>query len=154
MADVRNLVKEKISDRKFTSEETEEISDIIAVGAIKFSILRAAIGGDIIFDAGSSVSFEGDSGPYLQYAYALSTAESMAHLNGAFNELIADPRYSHDHPDLIKHHAVVIRALKGLVRRYKINVDTIRNFNTRHVLSDLSYLNGKRKTRKHKKRSG
>ena len=68
LADVRNLVKEKISDRKFTSEETEEISDIIAVGAIKFSILRAAIGGDIIFDAGSSVSFEGDSGPYLQYA--------------------------------------------------------------------------------------
>ena len=90
----------------------------------------------------------------LQYAYALSTAESMAHLNDAFNELIADPRYAHEHPDLIKHHAVVLRALKGLVRRYKINVDTIRKFNTRHVLSDLSYLNGKRKTRKNKKRSG
>jgi len=88
----------------------------------------------------------------LRYAYALSTAESMAHLNDAFEELIADPRYSYDHPDLIKQHAVVIRALKGLVRRYKINVDTIRKFNTRHVLSDLSYLNGKRKTRKNKKR--
>ena len=88
----------------------------------------------------------------LRYAYALSTAESMAHLNDAFRELIADPRYSHDHPDLIKHHAVVVRALKGLVRRYKINVDTIRKFNTRHVLSDLSYLNGRKKTRKHKKR--
>ena len=86
----------------------------------------------------------------LQYSYALSTANSMAHLNDAFEELIADSRYSHHHPDLIKNQAVVVRALKGLVRRYKINVDTIRKFNTRHVLSDLGYLSVKRKTRKNK----
>ena len=40
----------------------------VAVGAIKYSILRQAIGGDIIFDFDKSLSFEGDSGPYLQYA--------------------------------------------------------------------------------------
>lgn len=57
---VKKKVKEKIDD--------EEISEIIAIGAIKYSILRQAIGGDIIFDFDKSISFEGDSGPYLQYA--------------------------------------------------------------------------------------
>ena len=42
----------------------------IAIGAIKYSILRQASGKDIIFDFEQSLSFEGDSGPYLQYAYA------------------------------------------------------------------------------------
>lgn len=45
-------------------------SDQIAVGAIKYMILRQAIGGDVIFDLEKSVSTEGDSGPYLQYSYA------------------------------------------------------------------------------------
>ncbi len=42
----------------------------VAVGAIKYMILRSNIGGDIIFDVEKSVSTEGDSGVYLQYAYA------------------------------------------------------------------------------------
>ncbi|MEQ1561684.1 MAG: arginine--tRNA ligase, partial [Nitrospira sp.] len=57
---VKEKVKEKIDD--------EIVSEIIAIGAIKYSILRQAIGGDIIFDFDKSISFEGDSGPYLQYA--------------------------------------------------------------------------------------
>lgn len=42
----------------------------VAIGAIKYMILRQAIGNDIIFDIEKSVSTEGDSGAYLQYAYA------------------------------------------------------------------------------------
>ena len=41
-----------------------------AIGAIKYMILRQVIGNDIIFDLEKSVSTEGDSGVYLQYAYA------------------------------------------------------------------------------------
>ena len=76
-----NQVKEKILTKmnsRFESERSEEgkyeaiatteIAEIIAVGAIKYSILRQAIGGDIIFDFDKSISFEGDSGPYLQYS--------------------------------------------------------------------------------------
>jgi arginyl-tRNA synthetase len=68
IADIKGLVHAKIADRKFTEKETEDISDAIAVGAIKYSILRSSIGSDIIFDTAASISFEGDSGPYLQYA--------------------------------------------------------------------------------------
>ena len=42
----------------------------VAIGAIKYAILRQAPGKDIIFDVEKALSLEGDSGPYLQYAYA------------------------------------------------------------------------------------
>jgi arginyl-tRNA synthetase len=54
--------------RGFSESEMEETSEIIAIGAIKYSILHQAIGGDIVFDFDKSISFEGDSGPYLQYS--------------------------------------------------------------------------------------
>lgn len=44
------------------------IAEQVAIGAIKFMILRQAPGSDIIFDEEKSLSLEGDSGPYLQYA--------------------------------------------------------------------------------------
>jgi arginyl-tRNA synthetase len=44
--------------------------DQIVLGAIKYAFLKQRIGADIIFDAEESVSLEGNSGPYLQYAHA------------------------------------------------------------------------------------
>lgn len=44
------------------------IAEQVALGAIKYMILRQAPGSDIIFDPEKSLSLEGDSGPYLQYA--------------------------------------------------------------------------------------
>ncbi|MDP1707395.1 MAG: arginine--tRNA ligase [bacterium] len=44
------------------------IAEQVAVGAIKYMILRQAPGSDIIYDEEKSLSLEGDSGPYLQYA--------------------------------------------------------------------------------------
>jgi arginyl-tRNA synthetase len=38
------------------------------MAALKYSILKQAVGSDIVFDFEKSISFEGDSGPYLQYA--------------------------------------------------------------------------------------
>ncbi len=69
IAQVEELVQEKIKDRDMSEEEKKELAEVVAVGAIKYSILRQAIGGDIIFDFEKSISFEGDSGPYLQYSY-------------------------------------------------------------------------------------
>jgi arginyl-tRNA synthetase len=45
-------------------------ADAIAIGALKFTILRAMAGKNINFDPETSLSFEGDSGPYLQYTNA------------------------------------------------------------------------------------
>ena len=40
----------------------------VAVGAIKYAVLKSGKGKDIVFDPEKSLSLEGDSGPYLQYA--------------------------------------------------------------------------------------
>jgi len=44
------------------------IAEQVALGAIKYMILRQSPGSDIIFDSVKSLSLDGDSGPYLQYA--------------------------------------------------------------------------------------
>lgn len=55
-----------IEDVKKRTKDNEEV----ALAAIKYMILRQSIGNDIIFDFEKSVSTEGDSGVYLQYAHA------------------------------------------------------------------------------------
>ena len=55
---------------EFSPGERESTADKIAVGAVKYALLRAGIGHDVIFDFEKSVSIEGNSGPYLQYTYA------------------------------------------------------------------------------------
>lgn len=69
MQAVENLVAEKVKDRELSEEEKRDISEKVGVGAIKYSILKQSIGKDIIYDFEKSLSFEGDSGPYLQYAH-------------------------------------------------------------------------------------
>ena len=67
---VEELVKEKIKDRDLSDLEKKEITEKVAIGALKYSILKQSIGSDIVYDFEKSISFEGDSGPYLQYSYA------------------------------------------------------------------------------------
>ncbi len=69
ITDIENLVDEKIKDRNFSPDQGKKVKEVIAVGAIKYSILRQATNKDIIFDFEKAISFEGDSGPYLQYTY-------------------------------------------------------------------------------------
>jgi arginyl-tRNA synthetase len=57
----------KITSENLSEEEKNVIAEQVAIGAIKYTILRQASGKDIIFDFEQSLSFEGDSGPYLEY---------------------------------------------------------------------------------------
>jgi len=59
----------------------------VAVGAIKYAVLRSGNGKDIVFDPEKSLSLEGDSGPYLQYA--LVRARSL--LRKAASAEVVDP---------------------------------------------------------------
>ena len=54
----------------------------IALGAIKYSLLKGRVGGDLSFDLDQSISLEGNSGPYLQYA--LVRARSILRKLGDF----------------------------------------------------------------------
>ncbi|MBI2285324.1 arginine--tRNA ligase [Candidatus Saccharibacteria bacterium] len=49
----------------------------VGLGAVKYAFLKNRIGADFIFDPAESVSLQGNSGPYLQYAYV--RARSILH---------------------------------------------------------------------------
>jgi hypothetical protein len=79
----------------------------------------------------------------LQYSYAQSTINGMAHLKDAIFQLVNDPEYKRYKPDLLVLHGKVIRTMKHLIKDYRVDLNEIRAFNTRKVLSDLSYLTKK-----------
>lgn len=66
--DMTEMALLKMKEREIVEVERKEIAEQIAIAAIKYTILRQTIGKDIIFDPQKSLSFEGDSGPYLQYS--------------------------------------------------------------------------------------
>ena len=67
LTDSMDVVREKVAERELSEEEKETISRVVGVSALKYSILKSSIGSDIVYDFEKSISFEGDSGPYLQY---------------------------------------------------------------------------------------
>ena len=56
--------------QKNYKEMDEETSEKVAVGAVKYALLKSGIGRDIVFNFKESISLEGNSGPYLQYTFA------------------------------------------------------------------------------------
>lgn len=67
---VEGRIKDRLEDMRVEGEDKVKLVNDISVAAIKFSILKSSPGKDMIFDFEKSLSFEGDSGPYLQYTHA------------------------------------------------------------------------------------
>jgi arginyl-tRNA synthetase len=63
----RSLIEEVIK-KAAEQNEDQETALKVAIGAIKYQILKQQRENDIIYDVEKSLSLEGDSGPYLQYA--------------------------------------------------------------------------------------
>ncbi len=68
MEEVKERSGEKIAD--FSEEEKNLLYKQIALSSLRFSMLRSKLGSNINFDPETSLSFEGDSGPYVQYTHA------------------------------------------------------------------------------------
>lgn len=66
--DLKEVVLTKMGEREIANKDS--VADRIAVGALKYTVLKQAIGGDIVYDPVKMTNLEGDTGPYLQYTYA------------------------------------------------------------------------------------
>ncbi len=86
--EAKEKVREKIDASDRGIEDKEKLAEEVAVGAIKYSILRQSPGKDIIFDFETSLSFEGDSGPYLQYTHARAHS-LISKYEDLFNEKVS-----------------------------------------------------------------
>ncbi|MBN2141758.1 arginine--tRNA ligase [Candidatus Woesearchaeota archaeon] len=72
MEDVQKLAGEEIKKRHedLSAKEVAKRSKMIGLGAIKFFILKYDPMKDFVYNPKESVSFEGETGPYVQYAHA------------------------------------------------------------------------------------
>ena len=70
ITEVTEKIKAKLKESDKSGELDEKILEQVAIGAIKYSILKQDSSKDISFDLDKSISFEGSSGPYLQYTFA------------------------------------------------------------------------------------
>jgi len=64
---------------EFSEDECRRVGSQIAVGAIRYFMLKFSRGKLIVFDMEEALSFEGETGPYLQYA--------VVRANNIFNKL-------------------------------------------------------------------
>ncbi|HBJ2622171.1 arginine--tRNA ligase [Clostridium botulinum] len=74
---------EVINEKNPELENKEEVAKKIGVGAIIFTYLKNSREKDIVFDWKEILSFEGETGPYVQYSYAransiISRAENIS----------------------------------------------------------------------------
>ena len=65
-----------------TEAETEEISEIVGLGALKYFLLKVDPRKNMLFNPKESIDFNGNTGPFIQYTYArirsvLRTAAEM-----------------------------------------------------------------------------
>jgi arginyl-tRNA synthetase len=73
--ETQNLARKELESRyKLSKSELESRSLKIALAAIKYSLLKIDIAKDMIFNPNEAISFEGDTGPYLQYSYARASS--------------------------------------------------------------------------------
>jgi arginyl-tRNA synthetase len=109
LRDSMDVVGEKVKDRELSDKEKNDISKIIGVSALKYSILKSSLGSDIVYDFEKSISFEGDSGPYLQYTAVransiLEKAKSFDQKNGGIlpTEVTNLEKLLYQFPEVVK----------------------------------------------------
>ncbi len=66
----RAAVKVEEQCEDLSAQERRAIAEQVAIGAVRFTILRVNPNRNVIFDWESSLSFTGDTGPYVQYSCA------------------------------------------------------------------------------------
>jgi arginyl-tRNA synthetase len=130
-----DMIKMVAEDAKARAKDENQVdqSESIAIAAIKFAILRAKPGQNINFDPETSLSFEGDSGPYLQYTHARISA-----LLEKASELGMSPHYSDDEPvtDLervmVQFETVITNAIAEYAPQYIVTylLELARTFNS------------------------
>jgi arginyl-tRNA synthetase len=79
------------ANKQVTDRDNQEA----ILGAVKYAFLKTHIGGDIIYDPAESVSLEGNSGPYLQYAHARARSiltKAPSSMGETTDSLVGDER--------------------------------------------------------------
>jgi len=126
-AELLGVLHDEVAERN--AEATDELKDMIGIAALKFTILKSQAGKNINFDPETSLSFEGDSGPYLQYTHARC------------NALLEKARQKNLAPDIEMPDGWVITEVERLLYRMPEIIETgAKNWEPHHVANYLIEL--------------
>jgi arginyl-tRNA synthetase len=70
VTEARKKTSEKSKPEEFTTEELEELYKTIALGALKFFLLKVDPKKRMVFNPEESIDFHGFTGPFVQYTHA------------------------------------------------------------------------------------
>ena len=100
-------------EHEHAKEVGADVSQKIAVAAIKYTVLKQGTNKNVMFDPEKSLSLEGDSGPYLQYAQVRASSilrkaevENIeANASGERGEVTLVERLLIRFPEIVEHSA-------------------------------------------------
>lgn len=127
---VKKKIMDKIKEQDFSEKEKLEIAEKVAIGALKYSILKCGAGRNIVFDMEKATAFEGNTGPYLQYALVrtnsiLNNAEKL--------EIANELEFSERKGD--------VPLIEKMILRFPVSVsDALRDSSPHHVANYLYAL--------------
>ena len=136
MDEVHEMVEKEIEKRnpELDKKKKYEIAEKISLGALKYAILKIDAFKDIVFDPEKVTRFDGNTGPYLQYAHV--RADKILKKSRKFKETFQSKKLAKEEKLLIKKLLefpdVVIKSAK----EYKPNIvanygyDLAETFNT------------------------
>lgn len=114
LSETARLALQIMKEADLPEDKKNEVAEIVAVGAVKYSLLKNSTGNDVVFDFEKSVSFEGESGPYLQYTY--TRCKSVIRKAEKENAGIKESRFTGNIPesDLNDEELAILRTLTRL----------------------------------------
>ncbi|HOZ03044.1 MAG TPA: arginine--tRNA ligase [Candidatus Woesebacteria bacterium] len=123
-----------------------KIGSEIALGAIKYALLKSNIGGDVIFSFEQSLAFSGNSGPYLQYTAVrcmgvLRKATAALQLSSIsiLIDLLKDIKVDNDQLEAKTSYTSLDKELLRFIARYFDTVEMAAEKYAPHSLTEYLY---------------
>lgn len=95
--DARRVSDEMGKIQNLSDEEKDAVAEIVGLGALKYFLLKVDPRKNMMFNPEESIDFNGNTGPFIQYAYArmrsvLRRAAEAGHTVGDFSDVVPNER--------------------------------------------------------------
>ena len=153
--DAINQAKKIIEEKNPNLENKEEIAKKVGIGAVIFNDLATSRIKDEIFDIDSMLSFQGETGPYIQYTYVrtnsvIEKAKNIPEFKDVNVELLQD-EYSQNIVRLIYNfedilNQVIEKSEPSILARYLIDLSKAYSnfYNENKIISEEKELTDSR----------
>lgn len=156
ISEVKQFAYDEIEKRypSLSEKEKEERQEIIGVGALKFFMLKFDTQKDMIYNPKESVSFDGETGPYIQYTCArinsIFEKAELKKVNGVIHYTLFDDAEKriiiklNDYKKAIEDAKLHLKP--SLIARYLIELSQMTNeyYHSHHVLDQEENLKNAR----------